>query len=274
MNQMMKKVLSTVLCTGILSSSTAFAANIEEVSEPVSYTTQEEISGTAVNQENALAAQSTLPGKMTDAEMQVGTISELQAEMEQQQQVMDDAHAMAESARSLGMPEDSVIIATAKLMWNDANTSYTALSKVLEEKVAEANRAVFTFDVFTKTNLSADDFNKLLEGTALAGHGQDFYDMEQIWSVNGLFALSVARTESSIGDSAMARNQNNYFGMIGLSFDSPREGILYFGELMNNSLYKGKAIESIAAIYCPPTASHWASQNRSFISGFWSRLNK
>lgn len=206
-------------------------------------------------------------------ELQALEIEELEGMLEEKAAVMSDASSMADSARSLGMSENSETIQTAKYFWDEANESKQQIEQVLEQKKAELNKRVFSFDVFTKTNLSADDFNKLLAGTPLAGHGQDFYDMEQAWSVNGLFALSVGRTESSLGSSNLARNKNNYFGMKGCSFSSPHDGIMYFGELMNKPIYRGKSIESIAKIYCPPTHSHWAAQNRSFMQQFWNKLN-
>lgn len=200
-------------------------------------------------------------------ELQNLSVSELETKMASHQQIMRDAHDMADAARALGMSENSITIQLAQGYYQEAKDSCLILRELIEQK-----QPVFTFDVFTKTNLSAAAFNQLLEGTAMAGHGQDFYDMEQEWNVNGLFAMSVARTESGLGTSNLARNKNNYFGMLGCSFSSPRSGILYFGQLMNKPWYQGKSIENIAQTYCPPTWKQWASQNRSFMESFWNRI--
>lgn len=201
------------------------------------------------------------------SELQNLSVSELETKMASHQQIMRDAHDMADAARALGMSENSITIQLAQGYYQEAKDSCLILRELIEQK-----QPVFTFDVFTKTNLSAAAFNQLLEGTAMAGHGQDFYDMEQEWNVNGLFAMSVARTESGLGTSNLARNKNNYFGMLGCSFSSPRSGILYFGQLMNKPWYQGKSIENIAQTYCPPTWKQWARQNRSFMESFWNRI--
>lgn len=199
--------------------------------------------------------------------MQNLSVPELETELASHQQIMRDAHNMADAARALGMSENSITIQIAQGYYQQTKDSCLVLRELIEQK-----QPAFSFDVFTKTNLSAAAFNQLLEGTAMAGHGQDFYDMEQEWNVNGLFALSVARTESGLGASNLARNKNNYFGMLGCSFSSPRSGILYFGQLMNQPRYQGKSIECIAQTYCPPTWRQWASQNRSFMESFWNRI--
>lgn len=201
------------------------------------------------------------------------TIEEMESYIQELESIMKNAKNISDSAIAIGMDESSETILNATHIYTAAEEELNILTNSVENRKEEIFRAVSQYSVFDKTYLTANDYEKLLEGTPLAGHGQDFYDMEHLWGVNGLFALAVARTESGLGTSSMARNQNNYFGMIGMYFSSPREGILYFGELMNESIYYGKSISSIAKSYCPPTWSHWASQNQSFISEFWNKLN-
>lgn len=220
----------------------------------------------------AMVGESTLSEKISEQEMQNMSIEQLEQAIQSEEKVKEDASAMASSARALGLDEYGETIQSAKLFWEQANSTQTKMKQILEKKKSELPKKEFSYNVFAKTNLSAAEFDKLLANSALAGHGQDFYDMEQTFGVNGLFALSVARTESGLGASNMAKTKNNYFGMIGCSFSSPREGILYFGELMNKPLYKGKTIETIAKSYCPPTHAEWAAQNRSFMKQFWDKL--
>ncbi len=46
------------------------------------------------------------------------------------------------------------------------------------------------------------------------------------------------------------RGANGY-----LSFNTPKDNILYFGELITKSAYKGKTLKTFAKIYCPPRKS-------------------
>ena len=133
--------------------------------------------------------------------------------------------------------------------------------------IAEKDGAVFTYNPYVKSNLSIEQYNTILEGTGLEGCGESYYNMEQTYNVNGLFALSVACQESGYG--RYLANTYNFYGMRGskgwMSFESPDANIQYFGELMNKSLYYGKDILGIAATYCPGTHEHWASCVKSLM---------
>lgn len=210
--------------------------------------------------------------KLTAAEIEEMSIEELEAEIVSQQEIMDNAHDMAESARLLGLSSESSTIQTANTFYNEAKESVTKLKTALDIKKANIP-PVFSYEIYTKSNLSPSDYEVILKGTPLAGHGQDFYDMEQTWGVNGLFALSVAQGESSMGaNGIMATKRNNFFGIQNHSFSTARDGILFFGELLNDPLYKGKDIEKVASIYCPPTWQEWASQKRIIMQSFWRKI--
>ena len=136
----------------------------------------------------------------------------------------------------------------------------------------EANKAVFTYNVFQKSNLSVAQINKILAGTGLAGYGQSFYNMEQIHGINALFAIAVGAHESA--NFYKTANWNNYFGFRGnggwMSFSSPEACIDYFGQLMNTRLYYGKSIEQIAVIYCN---SSWTKHIKAHMNEKWAKLN-
>ena len=127
-----------------------------------------------------------------------------------------------------------------------------------EEEEEEKN---LSYNVYQKTNLSAEELNEILANTALAGHGESFVELEDKYNLNGIFAIAVSIEES--GWSGRQANKNNYYGMKGsngyLSFASAKENILYFGEMMTNTLYKGKSLKRIAKIYCPPRHKKWHS---------------
>lgn len=132
-------------------------------------------------------------------------------------------------------------------------------------------QAIFTYDVFRKSNLSVEQLNMALSGTGLAGYGQAFYDMEQTYNVNSLFAIAVGSHES--GNFYKTANTHNYFGFRGnrgwMSFSSPEACINYFGQLMNNRLYYGKSIEQIAVKYCNAS---WSGYVKAHMYEKWQKV--
>lgn len=136
-------------------------------------------------------------------------------------------------------------------------------------------KAVFTYSVYTKSNLSVEQLNQALAGTYLAGCGQDFYDMEQLYNVNALFAIGVSGAESSYGKHQA--NTNNFWGRKAsssrwMAFPSKRESILSFGEYMNKSMYYGKSIENINKIYCPGDGGYWSSSVKKCMNDRWNKI--
>ena len=136
----------------------------------------------------------------------------------------------------------------------------------------EANPARFTYEVFTRSNLTVEHISTMLSGLKIQAYAQDFYDMEHEYNINALYALSVATLES--GGGAKTANKNNFFGFRGtrgwMSFSTPREGIFYFGKLMNNNLYYGKTMEQIGVIYCD---RNWAPHVKRIMQEKWNILN-
>ncbi len=64
-----------------------------------------------------------------------------------------------------------------------------------------------------KTNYSVEQLNKVLEGTAMAGLGQNFHDLEVKYDIPSIYAIAAARMESTGGTSPIAIATNNLFGM-------------------------------------------------------------
>ena len=148
---------------------------------------------------------------------------------------------------------------------------YASLSATIIDTCGDA---VFTYNPYVKSNLSVEQYNKILAGTGLAGCGESYYNMEQTYNVNGLFALSVACLESGYGK--YKANTNNFYGMRSskgwMSFETPDANIQYFGKLMNKSCYYGKDILGIGATYCPGTYQDWASKVKSIMSYNFGKL--
>ena len=135
---------------------------------------------------------------------------------------------------------------------------------------SEARPVTITMDAFTKTNLKPEDLEKILS-KGLSGYGQAFYNMEQTYGINAIFAISVAELESGHGTSSSFRNKNNAFGIgPGKRFDSVEAGIEYFGQLMNKSIYCGKSVDKIGNIYC--VGGNWANKVKALMKTNYSAL--
>ena len=127
-----------------------------------------------------------------------------------------------------------------------------------------------TMNIFEKTNLSSDELNKVLS-KGLSGYGKAFYNMEQKYNINAIFAISVAELESGSGTSYSFKKRNNAFGIgPGKTFNSVESGIEYFGTLMNKSLYYGKSVDSVGKIYC--VGGDWANKVKSLMNKNYSEL--
>ena len=195
--------------------------------------------------------------------------AEIKAQIDEATERMSHAHTMAESARALGMDEGCEAIQTAKLIWHESEKETQELTLKLEQ--AKQPKAP-SFELFQATGLNAEAFNLMLSGSGLAGHGADFVELENTYGINGVFAIAVAKVESGLGSSHLAMKKNNFFGMIGNSFSSDREGVLAFGRLMNKPVYHGKPLDVIARTYCPPTAVEWTSAVKACMSRYWNKL--
>lgn len=138
----------------------------------------------------------------------------------------------------------------------------------------EACPARFTYEPFVKSNLTVDQLNQALTNTGLAGQGQAFYDMEHTYNVNAIFAIGVACHESANG--YKQANTNNFFGMRGgrgwMSFASPYDNIMYFGKLMNSSIYYGKSMEGIVRAYCPGDG-RWIPCVKTHMLEKWNKIS-
>lgn len=119
----------------------------------------------------------------------------------------------------------------------------------------------------TKSGLSVETLNKMLSGTGLEGQGQAFYDMENTYNVNALFAMGVAMHESANG--YKKANTHNYFGFRGnngwMSFNSASDCIMYFGKLIHNNYNNKKSIEAIQSKYCPD-GSDWSGRVKEHMT--------
>lgn len=128
------------------------------------------------------------------------------------------------------------------------------------------------YNVFQKTNLSPNTLNKILEGTHLSGCGTYFFNMEQTYGVNAVFAIAVAENESGLGKHNA--NKNNFWGRKAISggwmsWATKEASIMDFGAYIKRR-YSNMTIDQIGPIYCPYPGG-WAGRTRSFME---KRFNK
>jgi beta-N-acetylglucosaminidase len=131
-----------------------------------------------------------------------------------------------------------------------------------------------TMDLTTPTNLTSDEIESLLAGTALAGIGDAIVEVEERYGINALFTISLAMLESGHGESYLARNRNNLFGICAYdsnvdaasSFASKSDCVRYWGKLIHDEYfaYGRTNLESINAIYA--SSGSWAYKVRNLMS--------
>ena len=74
------------------------------------------------------------------------------------------------------------------------------------ELVTEIDPYFDPYDLRAKSNLSAEDINKKLEGTGLAGLGESYKKAEETENVNAAFLIALTAWESSWGNKTIAEN--------------------------------------------------------------------
>lgn len=120
-----------------------------------------------------------------------------------------------------------------------------------------------SMNISEPSGLSLVEINKMTRGTSLDGIGPALKEIEENNGVNAIFALSVAMLESGNGESYLARNQNNIFGLDpyngGMSFSNKSDCVRYFGRLIQKH-YFGNGRDSLADInqVYEPYNSNWS----------------
>lgn len=133
-------------------------------------------------------------------------------------------------------------------------------------KVLNSGGGKFSYEVQTRSGLSEADIAALFEGTGLEKQGLEraVLDVEDEYGINAYFTIAVMRLESGNGNSGVARNRNNLFGLNSsngtgyLRFKSKVASVEKFGQLIHDN-YIGKGyntIEKIGKKYCPAN-SKW-----------------
>ncbi len=180
-------------------------------------------------------------------------------------------------SRSIGFENESEVLKVKEIdaTLEEKTEQFIQENKVaIEDEMRKKNNV--TTNPFEVTNLTEMQFNKILKDTGLEGQGAAYKNLEEEYNINGVYAIAVAFLESGYGKHKAGRN--NFYGMKGskgwMNFKTPEDNILYFGELMNKDMYKGKSLESIAKIYCPPTYKSWIRKVNIIMQNNFDKLTE
>lgn len=157
----------------------------------------------------------------------------------------------------------------------------------LEEVSAEEETPVanITYSPYTPSNLTADQFNTLIDNVCesyrrsssefiYAGYGQAFVDAENTYGVNGLAILGITQAESGLNTSSNAWSTNNPTSICKngklVYYESPYDSILATAKLLSKYHDKGcNTIYDIGSVYCPINPD-WGSVVEGYIERFAS----
>lgn len=142
------------------------------------------------------------------------------------------------------------------------------------------NGIIDTNDVRKKSNYSAEYIDSKLKGTPLEGLGEDFKKAEDIYGVNSIILMSMAKLESNFGRSKIAIDKNNLFGYQAYDsspyksakeYDTKRDSIYDVAKhLSKNYLnstgnyFNGYSVDAIGIKYS--TDKNWSSKIKKIAS--------
>lgn len=132
------------------------------------------------------------------------------------------------------------------------------------------------------TGLTAEQLEKAVAGTGLAGLGECYAEMEAKYGINALFLIGIAKLESASGTSGLARGQNNLGGIKDgkggyLSFSSKAACVDHMARLLKDSYltpgaryYHGQTSRDVNICYCE--SADWYSQVETLMSSSYGRI--
>lgn len=108
--------------------------------------------------------------------------------------------------------EENLIIKEEEIIENKECLIEVTSRNSGEHRTVERNinlELTINSDLRKTSNLTAEEYNKMLEGTNLYGIGSALEQAEKLHSVNGLYLLGLCCLESGYGTSGYAVNRNN-----------------------------------------------------------------
>lgn len=134
-----------------------------------------------------------------------------------------------------------------------------------DNKVVKRYHLTVNTDLTIPSNVSGEEIDQMLEGTALHGLGATFAQAEQESGVNALYLMGLAALESGWGTSKYAVQRNNLYGYQAYDSDPDqaahfsgwKESTLFIARFLKKSYltpggsyYYGKSARSIDVKYC------------------------
>ena len=132
-------------------------------------------------------------------------------------------------------------------------------------------------DISKVSNLKAEDFKLLTEGTWWEGNEQALVDLEKNYHINAMFAMSVSTLESGKGTSDRSKIKRNFYGMeISRTFSGLYDCTQYWGNLMDSKYVESWnkiSVWSIGPTYCPPNREWECYMNNNMKSLYNNLIN-
>lgn len=116
------------------------------------------------------------------------------------------------------IPKEEIVESTTNTEHTYTEVTSRSDTTTREEPKVEEVINVRNLELNLETNLTnvsnctADEFNKMLEGTALYGIGDALVEAEKLNKINGLYLMGLACLESGYGTSKYAKERNNLVG--------------------------------------------------------------
>ena len=127
------------------------------------------------------------------------------------------------------------------------------------------------FNIYTDTGITEDDIDDIIDNNPnMEPISDNIISIQNDYGVNGHLLLAIATYESGRGNSKLALEKNNYFGLRTndwLSFNDPNDSV----EVAAKSLvsYNVDTIEEVGYIYCPDgNTRHWIDSVVSIMNEF------
>lgn len=210
-----------------------------------------------------------------DLEAQVTSLQTQLSEMETSESAIKTAYT------TLLYQEENSTEETVEEVSAEESVEETQVEEVAEETLV----ANITYNPYTPSNLTADEFNAVIKAVCdsynrstsefiYAGYGQAFVDAETTYGVNGLAILGITQAESGLNTSSNAWSTNNPTSICKngklVYYGSPYESILATAKLLSKYHDKGcNTIYDIGSIYCPVNPN-WGSVVEGYIERFAS----
>lgn len=127
------------------------------------------------------------------------------------------------------------------------------------------------FNIYTDMDITEEDIKDIIDNNPnMEPISDNILTIQHDYGVNGCLLMAIATHESGRGNSKLALEKNNYFGLRTndwLSFNDPNDSV----EVAAKSLvsYNVDTIEDVGYIYCPDgNTRHWINSIVSIMNEF------